>query len=115
MSESLTRNERLRRRAEIRRVFERGRSHNCRGLKLRILENRLPYNRVLVVPVKKAGNAVRRNRLRRVGKEAYRRLKPRLAGGYDLAFVVYPGSYSFADRLAQFERLLRDARVLNDD
>ena len=79
------------------------------------MENSLPHNRVLVVPVKKAGNAVRRNRLRRIGKEAYRRLKPRLAGGFDMAFVVYPGPYRFSDRLDQFERLLRDACVLKDD
>lgn len=79
------------------------------------MENALPYNRVLVAPVKKAGNAVRRNRLRRVGREAYRRLKARMATGYDCAFVVYPGDYTFRERLEQFERLLRDARVLRDE
>ncbi len=79
------------------------------------MENALPYNRVLVAPVRKAGNAVARNRLRRVGKEAYRRLKPRLRGGFDMAFVLYPGDYSFSERLEQFQRLLRDARVLNDE
>ncbi|NBB90443.1 MAG: ribonuclease P protein component [Spirochaetes bacterium] len=115
MSESLTRDERLRRRTEIRRVFEHGRNFSCRGLRLRIMENTLPYNRVLVAPVKKAGHSVDRNRLRRVGKEAYRRLKPRLRGGFDLAFVVYPGDYSFSERLEQFQHLLRDARLLNDE
>ncbi len=79
------------------------------------MENTLPYNRVLVAPVKKAGNSVDRNRLRRVGKEAYRRLKPQLSGGFDLAFVVYPGDYSFSERLEQFQHLLRDARLLNDE
>jgi ribonuclease P protein component len=115
MSESLTRDERLRRQAEIRRVFEHGRNFSCRGLRLRIMENGLPYNRVLVAPVRKSGNAVQRNRLRRVGKEAYRRLKPRLQTGFDLAFVVYPGDYTFDDRLEHFQRLLRQARVLNDE
>lgn len=115
MSESLTKDELLRRKAEIRRVFENGKHVSCRGLRLRVMENALPHNRVLIAPVKKAGNAVRRNRLRRVGKEAYRRFKPRLAGGFDMAFVVYPGNYSFEDRLEQFERLLRNAHVLRDD
>jgi ribonuclease P protein component len=115
MSESLTKDERLRRQAEIRRVFEQGKHFSCRGLRLRIMENGLPHNRVLIAPVKKAGNAVRRNRLRRVGKEAYRRLKPGLAAGFDMAFIVYPGTYTFRDRLTQFERLLRDAHVLNDE
>jgi ribonuclease P protein component len=115
MSESLTKDERLRRRTDIRHVFEHGRNFSCRGLRLRIVVNDLSYNRVLVVPVRKAGKAVRRNRLRRIGKEVYRRLKPRLAGGFDMAFVLYPGDYRFSDRLEQFERLLRDARVLKDD
>jgi ribonuclease P protein component len=79
------------------------------------MENALPYNRVVIAPVRKAGNAVRRNRLRRVGREAYRRLKPRLRNGFDLAFVVYPGDATFRQRLEQFERLLRDARLLTDD
>jgi ribonuclease P protein component len=115
MSESLTRDERLRRQADIRRVFEHGRNYSCRGLRLRIMENALPYNRVVIAPVRKAGNAVRRNRLRRVGREAYRRLKPRLRGGFDLAFVVYPGDFAVRERLEQFERLLRDARLLTDE
>ena len=115
MSESLTKGELLRRRADIRRVFEHGKNFSCRGLRLRITKNTLSYNRVLIAPVKKAGNAVERNRLRRVGKEAYRRLKPRMSRGFDMAFVLYPGDYGFSDRLEQFRRLLHNAHVLNDE
>lgn len=58
------------------------------------------------------GKAVRRNRLRRVGKEIFRTIKHTILGGYDFVFVVYPGDYSFQERQEQFIRLLSDARVL---
>jgi len=34
--------------------------------------------------------AVRRNRARRLGREAYRAMKGRLHRGHDLVFLVYP-------------------------
>ncbi|MDR0487006.1 MAG: ribonuclease P protein component, partial [Treponema sp.] len=36
------------------------------------------------------GNAVQRNRARRLGREAFRLMKGRLFGGHDLILLVYP-------------------------
>ena len=54
-------------------------------------------------------SAVDRNRAKRLCREAYRDLKGRIATGYDLAFVLYPGKVSFADRRRQLETLLERA------
>jgi hypothetical protein len=54
------------------------------------LENGLPHNRIGFTLARKYGNAVERNRAKRLGREAYRHLRPRLRGGYDLVLLVYP-------------------------
>jgi ribonuclease P protein component len=83
--------ERLKKREGIRKVFSGGRVYSCPGAKLFALKNGLPYNRIGFTLVRKYGNAVERNRAKRLGREAYRHLRPRLRGGYDLVLLVYPG------------------------
>jgi ribonuclease P protein component len=84
------REEHLKGRKEIKEVFGRGKRYSCRGAKLFVLKNDLPYNRICFSLSKGYGNAVSRNRAKRLGREAYRLMKNRLSGGYDLIFLVYP-------------------------
>lgn len=84
------REERLKGRNDIRAVFSRGRRFGCQGAKLFVLKNSLSGNRICFTFSRGYGNAVQRNRARRLGREAYRHLRPRLAGGYDLILLVYP-------------------------
>ncbi|MDR0585510.1 MAG: ribonuclease P protein component [Treponema sp.] len=84
------REERLKGRNEIREVFSRGKRFGCRGAKLFVLKNSLSRNRICFTFSRGFGNAVERNRTRRLGREAYRYLRPRLAGGCDLILLVYP-------------------------
>lgn len=51
-------------------------------------KNRRDYNRIGITTSKKIGKAHDRNRARRVIREAYRLLEPRLKRGYDLVFVA---------------------------
>lgn len=51
-------------------------------------KNRLNYNRLGITTSKKIGNAVQRNRAKRLIKEAYRLLEPRLPKGYDYVLVA---------------------------
>lgn len=80
---------------------------------MKCVENGLSWSRVLVVSPRSVGKAVRRNRLRRIGKEIFRTLKHAVHGGYDFVFVVYPGDYSFHARREQFIRVLTEANVID--
>jgi ribonuclease P protein component len=84
------RRERLKKRDDITGVFKKGRSVTCQGAKLFYLDNGLPHNRIVFTFARKYGNAVERNRARRLGREAYRLLKRSVETGYDLVLLVYP-------------------------
>ena len=81
--------EHLKRRADITRVFKKGRCAGCPGTKLFFLANGLEYSRIAISFQKKYGNAVQRNRSRRLGREAYRLMKDQLKPGYDFILLFY--------------------------
>jgi ribonuclease P protein component len=115
MKRSRTRQERLRGASVLGRVFSSSRKAGVPGVKLLFAENGLEYNRIVVSPVRKFGGAVRRNRARRIGKEAYRAVKSFIKPGYDLAFILFPGDYTYGERINQFSSLLRRAELFNED
>ena len=112
MRRSLTREERLRSRTEIREVFRAGATVRIGGMRLTYLPNGRSLNRIVVVPARGFGTAVERNLCRRHGKEAYRALKAQMNQGFDLVFVCSPGHYSFAERRNQMSSLLSKAYVM---
>jgi ribonuclease P protein component len=96
-----------------------------------VLKNGLPDNRIAVTFARKFGNAVKRNRTRRVSREAYRLLRNRLKAGFDLVLLVYPARTAdsvpmpapvkdcLAVRMTQMQNLFSRAGLLrktgNDD
>lgn len=104
--------ERLRERPDIDRAFKRGSRYSVKGMRLHVVPNGTAAVRALFVPVRKYGNAVLRNRARRLVSEAYRLVKARVSPGSDLVFVLYPGTDSFEARSGQVERVLRLAGAM---
>ena len=122
MRKSLTRKERLRGRAALLRVFCVSRKAGAEtktvsgpGVRLVAARNGLEYSRVVVSPVRRYGGAVARNRARRVAKEAYRCIKSSVKPGFDLAFILFPGVFSYGERVFQFSHTLKKAGLLYED
>ncbi len=73
---------------DFRRLYGRGKSKVHPALVTYVTKNRVGCCRVGITTSKKIGNAVARNRARRVIREAYRQLLPQIQGNYDLVFVA---------------------------
>lgn len=106
--------EHLKNGSDIKKAFARGRKSSCSGAKLFYTENGTEANRIAFTFARKYGNAVERNRSRRLSREAYRLIKHRLESGFDLVLLVYPGGDEFSRRLHQLESLFLKAGLITD-
>jgi ribonuclease P protein component len=104
--------DRVRKRAEIQKIFARGARFSCKGMRIHVVPNSLAASRAVFVPVHSYPNAVARNRARRVVRECWRLDKARLSAGHDVAVVLYPGFDRYDERKNQLERLLRQAGLI---
>ena len=68
------------------RIFKEGKSY--RGKKIIFFVRKSSYQRIGFVVGKKVGNAVKRNRFRRLLKEEFRKNKKLFAGDEEILFVV---------------------------
>lgn len=73
---------------DFRRVYTKGKSFVGSLVVTYVRKNRLGITQVGITTSKKIGNAVLRNRSRRVIREAFRQLSPQVKPGYDLVFVA---------------------------
>lgn len=73
---------------DFKRLYGRGKSFVHPVLVTYIMKNRTGYCRIGITTGKKVGNAVHRNRARRIILAAYRELAPFIGGGYDIVFVA---------------------------
>ena len=87
----------------------------CSGARLVYRTNGLDYSRFAVCPVRKFGNAVERNRVKRVCRELFRLTKNRIKPGFDIVLVVYPGKNTYKAREEQFSFLLRKEALFPTD
>lgn len=73
---------------DFRRLYYRGKSRSASCVVCYAMKSRLDYTRIGITSSKKIGNAVKRNRARRVIRAAFSQLEPRLSGSWDIVFVA---------------------------
>jgi ribonuclease P protein component len=88
VSERFTKDDRVRRRSEFLRIQRQGRKVATRSFLLFLRKNGLGRARLGVTVSKRVGNAVRRNRLKRLVREVYRRHRGAFPGDADLVVVA---------------------------
>ena len=73
---------------DFRRLYNRGKAVTNPALVMYYMKNHAGICRIGITTGKKIGNAVERNRSRRVIKEAFRSVHKDVEGGYDFVFVA---------------------------
>ena len=73
---------------DFRRIYNRGKSFVSPALVVYYTKNRAGFCRLGITTSKKIGCAVKRNRAKRVIKEAFRQCVPSIDGGYDFVIVA---------------------------
>ena len=114
---SMTRFAVLNRNGDFRALYNRGKSQVHPALVSYVRKNRYGYARAGITTGKKIGGAVRRNRCRRVIREAYRALLPHIQGGWDVVFVARQRTYDMKSTDIQriMEAQLRALGVIKHD
>lgn len=69
------------------RCFKKGNFSSCEYVTAYFLPNRSPYNRIGISVGKKQGNAVERNRIKRIIRAAYRLNEEKFPIGFDIVFA----------------------------
>ena len=102
---------------DFRRIYARGKSYVPPLVVVYALKNRTKNVRVGITTSKKVGNAVQRNRSRRVIREAFRALAPRVRPGFDLVLVARGKTpyVKSTDVRRQLERQLQAAGLLREE
>ncbi len=105
---------RLRSRVDFARLREQGRVLRHAWVSMSVVRNALPQNRYGYITGRAVGNAVRRNRVRRLLREAVRRQHRQLQPGFDILLIARPalGDRTLDEIVVVLAELARQAGVL---
>ena len=78
----------LRNQRDFARIYKHGKSRGSSYMVVLYRKNGLGFTRTAFVSSKKVGNSVKRNRSRRLMREAYRAVGSEVSKGYDIVFVA---------------------------
>ena len=101
--------------ADFRRLYNRGKTVTDPALVIYYSKNRAGICRIGITTSKKIGNAVERNRSRRLLKEAFRSICPQVSPCYDIVIVARSKTkYVKSTRLAEImQRIFSEQGMLN--
>jgi ribonuclease P protein component len=99
--------QKIKSKSEISRLFKDGRRWECSCFVLIYGQNDLPHDRLGVLVSRKLGNAVGRNRVKRVFREVYRRNARHNPPFFDILIKPRPQQAEFFWRVSEQESLFR--------
>lgn len=107
--------ESLKNNIDFRKVYDNGKSLSNKFLVMFYIKNGLSYNRVGFSTTKKLGNAIIRNRVKRLIKEAFRLNNTDMSNGYDIIFLarIRSNTANYKDIEKSILNLLKRTKLIN--
>ena len=106
----------LKKRWEFQRAYQKGSKYWNRYFVIYVLHTRFNYLRLGITASKKVGKSVQRNRVKRLIRESFRQLRPRIKTGHDIVVVGRTPACQLTCQEARDElvALFRKASILSD-
>lgn len=106
----LTKQDRLRRSSDYRRVLVKGARYRTSHFAIRMMENPLGRQRLGLTASRKSGNACARNRIKRRLREYFRLNRDKMPPDTDMVFIALKGAASLetADIRDELDRFFRE-------
>ena len=106
--------QRMKKNSEFKKVYSEGRYYAEKYIVMYIVRNFSDYNKVGYSVSKKVGNAVKRNRVKRLMRENYKFLECQTKKGYNIIFTARQGSADaeFGDIKRSMESAMIRGRIL---
>ena len=92
MKQTLAKPDRIKRRKDLSRAFQQGKSASDGSIRLHVLANSLGRSRMAVTVSTHDGNAVQRNRIKRICREAFRTCRAELPDSFDYLLQPHVGA-----------------------
>src|SRR5262245_24343288 len=110
--ESFSRKHRLSKSSDFKRIFSKGKRTATPLFVIYSLPNRLPFSRLGIQVKSRIGTAVRRNRIKRVVREVFRKAKEGWKEPYDIIFIAEKGMVNvpFKPFEAEFHQVWKKLR-----
>jgi len=107
----------LKKNYEFLRVYKKGKFYAGKYLVLYVLNNRSQMNRLGISVSRKVKKSVRRNRIKRLARESYRRYEDKLRTGYDLVISARNTEElpRFSDIVSEMKFLLKKMDVFEKE
>jgi ribonuclease P protein component len=107
--ESFSRKNRLHKSSDFKRVFSRGKRVATRAFVIYSLPNHLPFSRLGIQVRAKIGTAVKRNYIKRIVREVFRRMKEDLREPVDVIFIAEKemAELKYGEFQTEFQKALR--------
>lgn len=114
MRKNLTKKERIKKKTDIKNTFASGKRFTVSGAKMVFKKNNFEFSRFMITLVRNYGNAVERNRAKRIAREIYRINKHQIKPGYDIIFIFFPDKDSFRKREEQMLFLFKKSGLYSN-
>ncbi len=110
---TLKKHERLKKRRDFENIFKAKRRNRTSHFTILLQANNLPYSRLGISVSKKVGNAVKRNRTKRMIREFFRTHKHKLLPFHDFLFIARKGTHelSYEELIEEFQVLITENSV----